>query len=124
MSTHADDQLQKLLATDSEYKESEDFDLAVDLYLEVIIEGHEVAKMTLDYVPDSEARCMRIHFHEPEADDEPGTTDRWTAELRAITKIMEVARPILEAVESKLRHVGRQAWENQSAVSSELFGYK
>jgi hypothetical protein len=120
-----DDELHKLLTTTSEYKESEDFDLALEIYVDVIIEEKEVARMSLDYVPDTDgARCMRIHFHPPEEGDEPGTLDQWTAELRAITRIMEVARPILEAVETKLRHAGREAWENQSNPSSELFGYK
>jgi hypothetical protein len=125
MSTQAQDgELQKLLATNtSEYKESEDFDLALDLYVDVVIEDRLVARMSLDYVPESEARCMRIDFAEPQEDQE-GVADRWTAELRAITRIMEVARPILEAVEIKLRHAGREAWENQTNPSSELFGYQ
>jgi hypothetical protein len=123
VSTQDDNQLREQLAVDPAYNETEDFDLAIDIYFDVIIEGREVATISLDYVPDTDARCMRIHFAPPAQEDKPGIEDRWTAELRAITRIMEVARPILEAVETKLRHAGRQAWENQTNPNSDLFGY-
>ena len=123
VSTQNDNQLREQLAVDPADNETLDFDLAIDIYLDVIIEEREVARISLDYVPDTDARCMRIHFLPPAPEDKPGTEDRWTAELRAITRIMEVARPILEAVETKLRQVGRAAWENQAKPNSELFGY-